>query len=244
MPKDVTIIVPAFNEEENIAAAIDNVLGAIRDIVDDYEIIVINDGSVDVTARIAEAKAKNNPHIKVIHNEKNMGYGYTFKRGIGLSTKTYISGFPGDNDTSAESLRDLMKEIGEADLVIAYMSEIKNRSLFRKALSRFFVFLMNGLFGLRLKYYNGLFIFKREIVQSIPIKSNGLAIIAECIVRMIKSGCHYKEIPFTHQGRRGGQSTALNLRSLMSVLRTIAILVKDIYFSKDYRPKAICSTSS
>ena len=237
MAKDITVIIPALNEEKNIEVAIDSAIAAINGCVDDYEIIVINDGSRDRTGPLAEAKAQSNPKIKVYHNDGNKGYGYTFTRGIKSATKSYISAYPGDNDISGSSFRDLMEEIGKEDLVITYMADMKNRTFLRRLLSRSFVALMNGLFGLKLRYYNGLFIFKRSIVQSMPVKSNSFAIIAEYIVRMIKSGCSYREICFVHTGRKAGKSTALRPRNVIKVIKTIGILVKDFHFTSDYQKK-------
>jgi len=239
MAKDITIVIPAFNEEKNIASAIESVTAAIADIVSDYEIIVVNDGSRDRTGAIADEKARANPRIKVLHNETNRGYGYTFGRGVGVATKSYITGFPGDNDASSTSLEEIVQRIGEADLIFSYMSDTRNRSLLRRFISKFFVIFMNFLFGLRIKYYNGLILAKRSTLQGIPIKSKGLAAIAECIVRMVKSGCSYKEIGFQHTGRQAGKSTAFRLNNIASVLETIMILVKDIYFSS---PKTAKST--
>lgn len=242
MHKDVSVVIPAFNEEKNIEAAIDSVIRAVSGLVDDYEIVVVNDGSRDRTGALAEHRARANPHIKVVHHQTNKGFGVTFYDGVQAATKTYLTGFPGDNDASWESLRDVINEIGSADLIVTYMADMRNRSLLRRFISRSFVFLMNGLFGLRLKYYNGLFICKRTVIQAIPIKSSGLAAAAECLVRMIKSGCSYKEICFHHTGRRAGKSTALTMKSLKIVIKTIFVLFKDIYFSKEYKTKKQCST--
>ncbi len=241
IPKTISIVVAAFNEEKNIEAAIDSVTGAMEGFVSDYEIIVVNDGSIDRTGALAEARAKKNPRVKVIHNKTNGGFGCTFARGVRQATKEYVTGFPGDNDASALSLRDIIQAVDGEDLVITYAKHIRNRSVLRNIISKTFVLFLNILFGLNLKYYNGLLICRRELFQSIPIKSTGLAAIAECVVRLIKSGCSYKEICFEHTGRQYGRSTALSLRSLKSVTRTILILIQDIYFAPPRREE-ICST--
>ncbi|HOW36118.1 MAG TPA: glycosyltransferase family 2 protein [Candidatus Omnitrophota bacterium] len=230
MSKDVSIVIAAFNEEKNIEAAIDNVVQAVGSLPDDYEIVVVNDGSHDRTGALAEAKAKANPRINVIHHEANKGFGCAFSTGVRAATKSYVTGFPGDNDASAQSLKDIIGQIDNVDLIFTYMEDTRNRSLLRRMISKTFVLVMNCLFGLKLKYYNGLFICRRQAIQSVTIKSSGLTAIAECLVRMIKSGCTYKQVCFHHTGRKEGKSTALTLRSLRSVSKAIFILVKDIYF--------------
>ncbi len=229
MDKSLTVVVPAFNEEQNILSAIENVKGALEGM--DWEIIVVNDGSSDQTGSLAEKKAKTDARVRVVHNEKNLGYGHAFQRGVGLATRSYIGIFPGDNDMSAKSLLDLVENIGDADMITAYMSDSKRRPWGRRCLSRLFVFLLSVLFGLPLKYYNGPFICRRGLLQSLAIKSEGLTALAECKIRLLKMGCTYKEIRFDHTGRQAGRSSALRWKSIKQTLRNVAILFKDIYLT-------------
>lgn len=241
--RDVTVVIPAYNEEKNIEAAIDSVVGAVCGVADDYEIIVVNDGSRDRTGDLAEEKAKRNPKINVLHNEENYGYGYAFSRGVREATKSYVTGFPGDNDASSDSLRRMILEIKDEDLLLSYMANTGARPLWRRFVSRAFVIFMNLLFGLRLRYYNGLIISRRHVIQSTPIKSTGLATIAEFIVRALKNGHSYREVAFEHTGRKGGASTALRFSNIKSVVRTILILITDIYFVHLKKRKTTCTIS-
>ena len=89
---------------------------------------------------------------------------------------------------------------------------------------------MNALFGLKLKYYNGAFICKTALLKGIPIKSTGLAALAECIVRLLKQGVSWRAIYFEHVGRRYEKSKAFTLKSILAILKTVLILWQDIYF--------------
>lgn len=102
--------------------------------------------------------------------------------------------------------------------------------MFRRAVSGIFVLVMNVLFGLNLKYYNGAFICKTALLKTIPIKSTGLAALAECIVRLLKKGASWKVIYFVHVGRRYEQSKAFSLKSIKAVLSTVWMLWWDIHF--------------
>jgi glycosyltransferase involved in cell wall biosynthesis len=242
--RSVTVIIPAYNEEGNIAAAIDSVVNAVAPLTGDYQIIVVDDGSADATRERALGRATSNSRITVVTNEGNRGFGYSYARGVKLAEKEYVTVFPGDNDMAGESLTKLIREAGATDLVISYMAKTNKRSLFRRAVSKTFVLLMNALFGLRLEYYNGAFICRAQILQGIPIKSQGLAALAECLVRLIKSGYSYKTIYFEHTGRKNEQSKAFNFKSILAVAKTIGILVKDIHLSGPVAQKNVCSTSS
>ncbi|MDO8675215.1 MAG: glycosyltransferase family 2 protein [Candidatus Omnitrophota bacterium] len=226
----VTIIIPAYKEEGNIEAAIDSAVAAAQGAGTDYEIIVVDDGSPDRTGEFARLRAESNPGIRVALNATNEGFGYSFARGVKMASKDYVTVFPGDNDMAMSSLKDLIASRGSSDLVISYMQKTKHRSLFRRAVSRSFVGMMNMLFGLRLQYYNGAFICKTQLLRSIPIKSTGLAALAECLVRLLKKGTPYRTVYFEHAGRRHEQSKAFRFKSIRAVAKTIGILIKDIYF--------------
>jgi glycosyltransferase involved in cell wall biosynthesis len=226
----VTIVIPAFREENNIEAAIENARQIAQGVTQDYEIIVIDDGSPDKTGEYARLKAQSNPLIRVASNATNEGFGYSFARGVKMATKEFVTVFPGDNDMSALSLRDLLEARGSADLIISYMQKTNKRSIFRRTVSKTFVVIMNILFGLNLKYYNGAFICRTSLLKGIPIKSTGLAALAECIVRLLKKGVSWRAIYFEHVGRRHEQSKAFNFKSIKAVSKTMWVLWCDIYF--------------
>ncbi len=230
MADGVTIVIPAFREEGNIEAALDNAVNVAKSITPDYEIIVVDDGSPDSTGDFARLKAQVNPKIKVAVNASNEGFGYSFARGVQMASKEFITVFPGDNDMAARSLQDLLEARGSADLVISYMQKTRKRSLFRRFVSKVFVITMNFFFRLDLKYYNGSFICRRTLLQAIPIKSTGLAALAECTVRLLKKGVSWRAIYFEHTGRRHEKSKAFHFKSIMAVLKTYWILWQDIYF--------------
>jgi len=232
MNNGVTIVIPAFREEGNIEAAIDNALRAAQKVTQDYEIIVVDDGSPDKTGDFARLKAQSNSHIRVAVNAVNEGFGYSFARGVKMAGKEFITVFPGDNDMSALSLKDLIEARGSADLVISFMQKTNKRSFFRRFVSKIFTMIMNLLFGLKLKYYNGPFICRTSLLKSLPIKSTGLAALAECVVRLIKQGISWRAIYFEHTGRRHEKSKAFNLKSINAVLKIIWILWRDIYIEK------------
>ena len=242
MNPSISVIIPAYNEEGNIVAAIESVIYALEGVSSDYEIIVIDDGSKDKTAPLARGKSAVNPSIRVVSNEGNQGYGYTFRRGIKLATKTYFTAFQGDNDMSRESFRELIGSLEKAQVVTSHMENKKSRSFLRRFLSQSFVRVMNILFRLRLKYYTGMFICESRLVKSVALKSDGLVIVAECLVRLIKAGSSYTSIAFKHVQRQTGESKALTLKNIFSTLKIIFILVSDIYCKQSALDNPVLTT--
>lgn len=227
MTNSVTIFVPTFNEARNIGAAIKSITTAIKSVTDDYEIIIVNDGSTDQTQSICQKLAAKNKHIKLLHHSQNLGIGASFQEVVAKASKKYITVFPGDNDMASASLRRVCEKMTAADLVLAYPTNQRHRSLVRRFLSTSFTRLMNLLFDLQLKYYNGPFIHKRALIQEMHFHSAGFLIYAELKLRLIRQGRSFIEIPFEHTGRRHGTSKAVSLHNMFDTARTILALLHD-----------------
>lgn len=224
MKSGVSIVVPAYNEEKNIKTTIENVLEAVGSERVDFEIIVVDDGSKDNTGMLAEKLAKRNPKIRVIHHGRNLGLGSAFKSGITASTKAYFTGFPGDNDMEWRALRKLISERSKADLISSYMINNSTRTLLRRTLSRFYVIFLNLLFGLKLKYYNGYFICKSDLLKSISFDANSFAIYAEIKIRLIRKGVSIEEIPFEYIGRKYGKSKSISITNMRKTIGDVLTL--------------------
>ena len=230
MPKpSLTVVIPAYNEQENLKEAVDRVHRIVDGLVDDYEIIIVDDASKDGTFAIAQQESLQDKHIHFLRNDSNQGFGYSFMRGVGAAQKEYIAALSADNDVSWESLRELVGHIGEAHVLSAYMNNPGAREWPRRVISKIFVMLLNSLFGMRLKYFNGPFIVRREDLQALTIRSKGLTVVAECKIKLIKQGHSFLEIPFEHIPRQKGRSTALSFKSLKAVTSAVVRLYRDIY---------------
>lgn len=228
----VSVIIPAYNEENNIVEALRDATEALAGI-GEYEFIVVNDGSTDRTGEILKSLAKKDTHITILTHKKNMGFGQTIKDGIAASRKEYVTQFHGDNDAAGDFVALMLGKIGKADLIISYTADSRNRSLPRRLASKLFVVAMNMLFGMNLRYFNGCFLCKTKLIRSVGLTSTGFAIYAEAKVRLLKAGATYLEVPFEHVGRKYGESKAVSLKSVWETLITIWALVRDVYF----RPK-------
>ena len=231
----VSIIIPAYNEEDNIYASVKSVLKAVNNNVKNYEIIVVDDGSTDGTENILRNMAKANKKIKIVKNIQNMGGGEAFKRGIEKASNEYTSGFPGDNDMSWQSLKELLLSSQKADLVSSYMINPGKRSLWRRGVSRLFVMLLNLIFNLNLKYYNGFFICKTKLLKNMQLYSGGVTLLAEVKIRLIKKGASFMEIPFEHTGRQHGNSKAFTLKNIQQTFLSMLRIAGDIYLWRIYK---------
>ena len=225
----ITVIVPALNEEGNLRQTVEDIVPVLEREFQDYEIFVFNDGSTDKTGTIANELAAKNPKVKPVHNAKCMGLGYNYKKGVELSTQDYVIMIPGDNEITTDSFVAMFQALGKADMVIPYTVNTEIRPWGRRALSRAYTILMNALFGLKLKYFNGTVIHKRPVIQSIRIETDSFAYQAEALIKLIKGGHTYEETGMYLKERTYGKSKALHPKNVYRVCKAIAQLFYQIH---------------
>jgi len=223
--RTVSFVVPALNEEANIEAATNAILGAVDERVDDYEIILINDGSTDKTGALMEELARRHDKVVMMHNPRNLGYGGTFKRGAAAAQMEYVVRICGDHSADATAIGEILDRLGRADLVIPYIANPELRTWGRRTASRGFTIIINTLFGQRVRYYNHAVVFPNDYLRAIRITTDGFAYQAEALVKLLKAGGTYVEVGVLDQPRAFGKSTALRPKNLLNVLKAIIRLV-------------------
>ncbi len=224
----VSFVVPALNEEKNIEATVKHILEAGRQSCRDFEIILVNDGSIDRTGAIMDELAVRHRTVRVVHNERNSGYGGAFKRGAAVAQKDYVVRVCADDVSPAECLEKTLHEVGKADLVLPYLTNSEVRSLGRRFCSWGFTTLINALFGQRVRYYNHCVVFRRENLKAITIVTNGFVYQAEAVVKLLKAGCTYVEVAVYDVPRVHGKSTALRPKNLLNSFRAVYGLVREV----------------
>lgn len=228
MSNRLSVFIPAYNEEGNIEATVGELSSALQSLAIDYEIIIVDDGSRDRTAHIIEALAAGDSRIRAIHNPRNLGLAKTFLVGARASRFEYVGWIPGDNGFPADSLKHWLIPLGNADLIQTYLLNAEVRYLGRRMISRAYTRTMNALFGLKIKYYNGIQIYRRDLIQSVPTHSDGFALLSEILVKLLASGNSYIEVGIKMQERVQGESKAVKFKNILDVLKTVVRLLIEI----------------
>ena len=223
----VSFVVPALDEQENIRATVDEVLEAAKGL-GSFEVILVDDGSTDDTGRIMDELAAGHPAIAVVHNRPNRGLGGAYKVGLARASQEYVMLVPGDNSFPADCLRQILAVVGQADVVVPYRLNPEARGLGRRIGSSGFTTVLNLLFGLRIRYYNGLVVHRTALVRSIDIETDGFAYQAEALIKLLRQGHSYVEVGTIIEERRQGASKALRPKNLLSVARTIIRLWRSV----------------
>src|SRR4051812_46432882 len=102
--KTISLIVPALNEEGVVGKVVESILKQTSEHFSDYEVILVDDGSTDRTGSIMDRFAERNPRVRVLHNERNIGLGASFRRGLRSARLQYVMLLCGDGGLPAHSL--------------------------------------------------------------------------------------------------------------------------------------------
>lgn len=222
--RSLTVVIPALNEEANLEGAVRTALTTVPQHFDDWEIIIINDGSVDATDKIAERLALENSCIRVVHHKSPKNLGGCYKEGIRLASKEYLIMLPGDNECGKKMLQDILSLVGTADIIIPFTDNMEVRPIGRRLLSSTFVKLLNLLSGHTLRYYNGAVLHQTKLLRSISIATDSFGYQAEALVKLLRRGHSYRELPTYITYRPTGKSKALRLENILQTARFLASL--------------------
>ncbi len=221
VPRTLSFIITALNEAQNIAAAAATVREAAESHLEDYEVILVDDGSTDATGVIMDQLAAADPHLKVIHNEHNLGLGGAYKRGLAAARMTYVMWVSGDNAENIRNLRNILGHVGPAAIAIPYLLADRTRPGLRRLTSRLFVITVNTLLGLRIHYYNGAVVHRLQLIRGITIETDSFAYQAEALVKLLRQGRTYVEVGYESSLYSGIFSHAMKPKNLAKVVGTV-----------------------
>lgn len=199
---------PAYYDEGNIGKVVHKCVEVMEEMkLKDYEIIIIEDGSPDRTGEVADELAEQYEKVRVIHHEKNMGYGATLKDGFLNAKMDYVFYSDGDNQFNLDELKKFVALIPFSDIVVGYRKN-KQYSLYRKFTSLCYNYLLRLLFDIRYWDIDCAFkLFKRDLFDKIEITSVDAFIDAEIMLKAKLAGYSTTEIGVEHLPRLDGIST-------------------------------------
>jgi len=230
----ISCILPALNEVANISTTVKRYSEAIEMTQKflDYELILINDGSTDQTGPIMDKLAQESGKIKVIHHIENQGLGKSYRDGLNVCKHEYVLFGYGFVPHTAQTLSLMFNQVGNADVVLAYVPEIQelNRGVFRHFVSWFFVSFLNMIFKLKIYYYNGQAIYPTRNIKTIQLRAARSGAQAEATVKLLSQGLSYVQVGFEviKPWHRGATSSSVNFKNMLYVIRLIGHLFLDV----------------
>ncbi|HEX8966365.1 MAG TPA: glycosyltransferase family 2 protein [Chloroflexota bacterium] len=207
----ITAFFPCYNDSGTIASVVITADRTLRELTDDYEIIVANDASTDNSAEILEELRHLYPRLRVMHHATNHGYGGNLRSMFAEATKDLIFYTDGDAQYDPSELSRLYARLEpNVDVVQGWKIE-RHDPLHRKIIGRIYHHFVRWWFGLHLQDVDCDFrLFRRHVLESFPLVSNSGCITVEMMTRVEQGGFHVVEVPVHHYFRAYGQSQFFN----------------------------------
>jgi glycosyltransferase involved in cell wall biosynthesis len=218
MLKELSVFFPAYNEENNIEETIRRALMIVPRVAQKWEILVIDDGSTDKTAKVLSRITKNYVSVNVITHATNKGYGEALKTGLYNSKYEWIVFTDGDGQFDFSEISKMIENIDQASLVVGYRIN-RQDPVARKILGWGWTFLTNFLLRIQVRDVDcGFKLIKKEVVDKIPRleSSRGGMISPELLAKTRRAGYKISEVGVHHYSRRNGLQTGANLKVIIN----------------------------
>lgn len=201
----LSIIIPAYNEEESLSYVLNDTVKDLPKHVKDYEIIIIDDGSTDKTSQIADNFAKKNRHIRVIHLKANGGYNKAMIIGLKAAKKDYVAYIQADGQDLIRDMVNCLRIMDKYDLILGVRGKRIDYNLYRLILSYGCAFLYRILFGLTYEDVHWVYVWKTKEVQKLTLDpEGGIFVLVESLVKFRRKGLKIGEAASPYRPRYGG----------------------------------------
>jgi len=218
--KSISVIIPAYNEEDNINKIVKLSEKIFSSLFSKFEIIVVNDGSADQTGTLANNLSKTVKSLRVCHHQKNQGMGQAVQTGISQARNDLIFVTCADLQFDLHEFDKFIPFIDQADIVIGCRID-RGYKWYRKLVTNVYLFLIRLMFGLKVKDPTWVKLFKRKIFDDISITSQGFFWEVEVLVRAKKKGYSIKQVDVHSHQRIGGQASGSNPFKILEALLTM-----------------------
>lgn len=227
--KSISVFFPAYNDSGTIASVVITALLTLREVTDDYEVIVINDGSRDFTPHILDELARQYKEVRVIHHPKNRGYGGALRSGFANATKDLVFYTDGDAQYDVRELKLLLAAMNEdVDLVNGYKIE-RNDPFHRIIIGKLYQYFIKLAFQLQLKDVDCDFrLIHRYVFDKVQLQSDSGVICVELMSKIQDAGFNLAEVPVHHFHRAYGKSQFFNFSRVYRTLSNLARLWIDL----------------
>ena len=232
----ISAFFPAYNDGGTIPSMVLTALMALRQVTDDFEIIVVNDGSADYTAEVLDELAQRVPELRVIHHPQNRGYGGALRTGFAAATKEWVFYTDGDAQYNPLELVNLVEAVTpEVDVVNGYKIA-RNDPLSRKVIGRVYHHFVKLMFGFKLRDVDCDFrLIRRALFDKVALKSDSGTICLEMVKKFQDAGYRFVEVPVHHFHRQYGVSQFFNWRRLLRTARQLSALWWELVVRQEHK---------
>jgi glycosyltransferase involved in cell wall biosynthesis len=232
MERSLSVVLPAYNEEPNIEGAVARCLAVLPQLARDFEVIVVDDGSTDGTAEVAQRLVdQNHPRVRLLRHARNLGYGAAIAHGLREASSDLLFYTDADNQFDVGEIEWFLPLIEEYDAVVGFRV-YRYDTVLRSVMSWCYNRLVNVLFRVRVRDVDCAFkLFRSEVIRKIDVESDDFFIDTELVARTRKWNFRIIEKGVRHYPRAAGETT-VRPSDVPRTLRTIARMWQRIYFPR------------
>lgn len=214
----LSVFFPAYNDAPSLPTLLETTFKTLRAVAEDYEVIVVNDGSHDDTAAVLEQlRVKYSPHLRVITHPRNRGYGAALRTGFEAATKELVFYTDGDSQYDLAELPKLLERMGPGvGLVNGYKLE-RNDPLHRIWIGNVYNRFARWVFRIRIRDVDCDFrLIRRSALVGIRLRSTSGTVCVELVKKLETCGLGVEEVGVHHYPRLYGRSQFFRVRSLLT----------------------------
>ncbi|MFY9555194.1 MAG: glycosyltransferase family 2 protein [Blastocatellia bacterium] len=221
----ISVFFPAYNDAGTIASMVVLADRTLRKLADDYEVIVVNDGSGDHTAHVLSELESLYPRLRVIHHPMNRGYGSALRTGFATASKDWIFYTDGDAQYDVRELEKLVPLMtGDVEVVNGYKIS-RSDPLHRIVIGGIYRWLVRLAFGIKIRDVDCDFrLVRRASYNRVRLSSTSGTICVEMVKSFQDAGLRFAEAPVNHYHRAYGKSQFFNFRRLFKTFRDLSVL--------------------
>lgn len=232
MTPSLSILGWAFNEESNVGAYIDRAEALVRPLTEDFELIIIDDGSTDRTAAIVEERQSTRPWLRLHRNGRNRGSGYNTKKAISLAAKEYLFWQTVDWAYDLTHLPEALAFLDRFDVLqgarfgtvsMEGLATARSDTAYKGLVSITNYLLIRTLFRLPVHDYQNVTVYPTKLIQSVTLESESAFTNPECLLKVWWKGARIKEFPVPFLKRQKGSAKGTRpkviIRSIGDILR-------------------------
>jgi glycosyl transferase family 2 len=219
--RGLSIILPCYDEAENIERAIDEATVAGELVADAHEVLVVDDGSSDATRELAQARAAADPRVRVLVHEGNRGYGAAVRTGLAAARLEWLFLTDADLQFDMTELVRFAPLAASCDIVAGYRTHRADPP-HRVINAAAWNFLVRRVFDVPLRDVDCAFkLMRREVVQPLPLTAEGAMVSTEVITLAVSAGARVAELGVTHRPRPAGRPSGASPRVVLRAFREL-----------------------
>jgi dolichol-phosphate mannosyltransferase len=211
LKKELSLLILAYNEQDNLNNAVEDCIKTLDRIVDKYEIIIIDDASKDRTYEFASKLVKKHKNLRLITHKKNKGFGSTQKTGFENSKYDLITYVPGDYQVRIDAVEKMLPVIDDCDIVASIRAK-RQDPWNRRLAAKLYKLGLRVMFGLKLGDVDSIKLIKKKVIEKVKLESDSSNVDVELMVKAKSMGFKIREVEINHYPRIHGTPTGNNLK--------------------------------